>query len=215
MGAGGHAREIVEVFLDGSSKGEGWPVLGYIDENPASHGKTLDGLPVLGNFRWFEGVDRGEVQVICAVGTPQVAHELVQKALDLGLEFCKAVSPLAHVSPFARLGRGVMLFAHSVINTGAEIGDFSTLNLAATVSHDTVVGPFCNINPGVHLAGNVRVEEGCYIGMGANIIQGVTIGAWSIIGAGTVVVKDIPPNVTAVGVPAKVIKTREEGWYER
>ena len=74
---------------------------------------------------------------------------------------------------------------------------------------------FCNINPGAHLAGNVTVGEGCYIGMGANIIQGISIGPWSIIGAGAVVVRDIPANVTAVGVPAKVIKTREEGWHER
>ena len=52
-------------------------------------------------------------------------------------------------------------------------------------------------------------------GTGAAIIQGITIGEWTIIGAGAVVVDDIPANVTAVGIPAKVIKTREERWYER
>jgi len=50
------------------------------------------------------------------------------------------------------------------------------------------------------------IGEGCYIGMGANVIQGITIGPWSIIGAGAVVIRDIPPHVTAVGVPARVIK---------
>ena len=43
----------------------------------------------------------------------------------------------------------------------------------------------------------------------------LSIGPWSVIGAGTVVVRDTPANVTAVGVPVKVIKTREEGSYER
>jgi len=37
---------------------------------------------------------------------------------------------------------------------------------------------------------------------------GITIGAWATIGAGGVVIQDIPPYVTAVGVPAKVIKTQ-------
>jgi acetyltransferase-like isoleucine patch superfamily enzyme len=72
------------------------------------------------------------------------------------------------------------------------------------------VGDFCNINPGVHLAGNVTVGEGCYIGMGANVIQGINIGPWSIIGTGAAVIRDIPPHVTAVGVPARVIKLHEK-----
>jgi acetyltransferase-like isoleucine patch superfamily enzyme len=51
--------------------------------------------------------------------------------------------------------------------------------------------------------------------MGANIIQGHSIGSWSINGAGAVVIENIPANVTAVGVPARVIKIREKGWHER
>jgi acetyltransferase-like isoleucine patch superfamily enzyme len=37
----------------------------------------------------------------------------------------------------------------------------------------------------------------------------MTIGAWSTIGAGAVVIRNLPGNVTAVGVPAKIIETRE------
>jgi serine acetyltransferase len=48
------------------------------------------------------------------------------------------------------------------------------------------------------------------IGMGANIIQCLTIGARSVIGAGAVVLTDIPPDCTAVGVPAKIIKSFTE-----
>ena len=42
--------------------------------------------------------------------------------------------------------------------------------------------------------------------MGAQLIQGVTVGAWSTVGAGAVVIRDLPPRCTAVGVPATVIK---------
>lgn len=54
----------------------------------------------------------------------------------------------------------------------------------------------------VNIAGNVRVGNYAEIGTGTNIIQGKTIGENAIVGAGSVVVKDIPPNCTAVGVPA-------------
>ena len=210
IGAGGHAREVLDILRDCQANGQKIELLGFIDDNPDKHGQILDGFPVLGDFRWFEGINHNEVEVICAVGTPETCYRLVQRALTLGLRFANAISPRAHISAYARIGQGVIIFPNVIVNTGAVIGNHVTLNVAVTVSHDTVVGDFCNINPGVHLAGNVTVGEGCYIGMGANVIQGITIGPWSIIGAGAVVIHDIPPHVTAVGVPARVIKVHDE-----
>ena len=45
----------------------------------------LDGFPVLGDFRWFEGVDRGDIEVVCAVGTPHACRRLARQAQALGL----------------------------------------------------------------------------------------------------------------------------------
>jgi sugar O-acyltransferase (sialic acid O-acetyltransferase NeuD family) len=210
IGAGGHAREVLDILLACRANGCEIEPLGFIDENPDKHGQTLNGFPVLGDFRWFNGVDCGDIEVICAVGTPEICRKLVRQAQAIGLRFTNAISPQACISPHARIGQGVMIFPNVIVNTGAIIGNHVILNVAVTVSHDTVVGDFCNLNPGVHLAGNVTVGEGCYIGMGANVIQGVTIGPWSIVGAGAVVIRDIPPHVTAVGVPARVIKLHNE-----
>ena len=231
LGAGGHARETLGIFQDINRVEKQWEVLGFVDEDPDKHGQILDGVPVLGGLDWFSNTstlrqapgplaqgqraqdsaglsasaDIGEVRVISTMGDTPVQREMVEKALALGLEFCSAISPLAHISPYAKLGTGIMVAAYSIINTGAVIGNHTIINLACTISHDTVVGDYCNINPGVHLAGNVRVGEGCYIGMGTNIIQGVSVGPWSTVGAGAAVVRDLPANVTAVGVPARVI----------
>jgi len=57
--------------------------------------------------------------------------------------------------------------------------------------------------PATNLAGNVTVGEGCYFGLNSAVINDLSIGEWSVIGAGAVVVKDIPPRVVAVGVPAR------------
>lgn len=209
IGAGGHAREVLQILLACRASGQAIEPVGFVDDGQEGD-RLLDGLPVLGDFGWFEGVDRGDVSVICAVGTPSLCRRLVARARDLGLRFATAVSPLAWVATSARLGEGVTVFPNVIVNSGAAVGDWVTLNVAATISHDTRVGAFCSVGPGAHLAGNVTLGEGCFVGMGANVIQGVTVGTGSVIGAGAAVLDDVPPGVTAVGVPARVVGPASE-----
>lgn len=205
IGAGGHAREVLDILLACQNNGSDVEPLGFIDEDQDKQGQVIDGFPVLGGFDWFDGVNTEEIKAICAVGTPRVSRKLIEKAQDLELKTANVISPRAQISPKAHIGTGVMIFPDVIINTGVIIGDCVTLNVGVTVSHDTRVGDFCNINPGVHLAGNVFIGEGCYIGMGTCVIQGVKIGIMSTIGAGAVVIQDVPAEVTAVGIPAEVI----------
>ena len=210
IGASGQGREVADILRHQSQAQGQIEIVGFVDDNSELHGQTIDGLQVLGNWSWFDGVDRSEIAVICAIGTPHICRRLVERARNLGLNFANAISPLAQISSLARLGEGVSIFPHVVVNTGAFVDNHTILNLSVTVSHDTRVGSYSNINPGVHFAGNVTIGEGCYIGMGTQVIQRVTIGPWSVVGAGAVVIRDLPANITAVGVPAKIIKTREE-----
>ncbi len=52
----------------------------------------------------------------------------------------------------------------------------------------------------------VRIGRNCWIGSGAILLPGVTVGDNSVIGAGSVVTKDIPANVVAVGNPCRVLR---------
>ena len=57
----------------------------------------------------------------------------------------------------------------------------------------------------------VVIGDNCWLGYGVKVLDGVTIGEGSVIGAGAVVTKDIPPYSIAVGVPAKVVRSRQLG----
>lgn len=61
------------------------------------------------------------------------------------------------------------------------------------------------------LYGKVTIKKNAYIGAGAIILPGVTVGENSIVAAGSVVTKDVPPKTIVAGVPARVIKTLDEG----
>jgi acetyltransferase-like isoleucine patch superfamily enzyme len=58
--------------------------------------------------------------------------------------------------------------------------------------------------------GTVVVGDGCWIGSGAKLLKNSRLGARSILGAGAVLTKSIPEGVVAAGVPARVVKMRQE-----
>ena len=60
----------------------------------------------------------------------------------------------------------------------------------------------------------VRIGKNCWLGAGVLVVPGVTIGDNVVIGAGSVVTKDIPSNVIAVGNPCKVLREIGEHDYE-
>ena len=208
IGAGGAGREASWLLQD-SAAATKCNVLGFIDDNPALQGLAFCDLPVLGSFSWLERNSRKHFQVLCAVGNPQVRKQLVQRTAALGLTFCTAVHPTVRSSRSVEIGPGSIICAGTILTTDIKIGAHSIVNIACTISHDTVIGDYCNINPGCHIAGAVRVGDGVDLGIGAAVIQNKKIGEWSTIGAGAVVISDIPSNVTAVGVPCRVIKTHQ------
>ena len=59
-----------------------------------------------------------------------------------------------------------------------------------------------------HIYGNIIIEDDCWIGSHVTVTKNVKIGKGSVIGANSVVTKDIPPFSVAMGVPARVVRSR-------
>tara|TARA_Y200000002_G_scaffold344379_1_gene317559 strand:+ start:1137 stop:1547 length:411 start_codon:yes stop_codon:yes gene_type:complete len=96
-----------------------------------------------------------------------------------------------------------------------DIGAFTYINAkyGAIINDDVQIGSHCSIYTTSTIdskSGKVILENNCKLGSHSTVLPGVTIGENSIIGAHSLVTSNIPPNVTAVGVPAKVIKTLDE-----
>jgi sugar O-acyltransferase (sialic acid O-acetyltransferase NeuD family) len=214
IGAGGHGREVAEILRHQAHEGNGPRVQGFVVDDPENHGAEVGGLPVLGDCSWFDAADPEGLAVICAVGLPQARKRLTERASARRLPFASAVSPLAYVSPEATLGVGVMVFPHAFVSAGSSLGDHSVVNVGASVSHDARVGRFGTLGPGVRVAGHASLGEGCYLGVGSSVIDRVSVGAWATVGGGACVTRDVAGDATAVGVPARVIKSKGKGWHE-
>jgi serine O-acetyltransferase len=116
----------------------------------------------------------------------------------------------------ARLGSHISRFWTGIeIHPAAQIGRrfFIDHGMGVVIGETTVIGDDVTIYQHVTLGGTGKrkdkrhptLEDGVVIGAGAKILGNITIGQRSQIGSGSVVVKDIPPNCTVVGIPGKII----------
>ncbi|MBR1867354.1 MAG: serine O-acetyltransferase [Clostridia bacterium] len=119
------------------------------------------------------------------------------------------------ISEFARFLTGID------IHPGADIagGVFIDHGSGVVIGETAVIEKHVLIYQCVTLGGTGKdsgsrrhptVKEGCVISSGAKILGGITVGEFSKIGAGSVVIKDVPPHSTVVGVPGKVVRIKGE-----
>lgn len=206
VGGGGHAKVVIDILQEYSDIYE---VIGFTSQ---SHNQdNLCGVPHLGDDSVISQLRDGVECFIVALGNNVLRKKLFYSIVKLGLTPINAISRAAYVSPYAHVGKGVVISAGAVVNACAVIQDNVIINTLAGVDHDCIVNSHAHIAPGASLAGGVRVGEGAFIGMKSSVIPDKIIGEWSTVGAGSAVVTDIPPFVTAVGVPAKkIIKQKDE-----
>lgn len=203
LGAGGHAKVLIEALLASSAV-----IAGIVDPDPALAGIAILGVPMLGDDDVVAEFPSSEIQLVNglgSVGLPLVRLQLFERFKALGYDFATVVHPSAIVASDVVLGEGAQIMAGAVIQPGSRIGINSIVNTRSSVDHDCIIGDHVHIAPGVTLSGGVKTGTGCHIGTGATVIQGITIGPDSVIGAGALVICDIPAKVTAFGIPAKVV----------
>ncbi len=211
FGSGGFAREVLQVARDINEAKKVWNVLGFLDEDVTKHSSVLVDLPVLGGPHWL--ADKPDIQYVLGVGSPAVKHKIVEVLSAQTNRAATLIHPLAWIGDRVRVGEGTVICAGCMITCDVSIARYVTLNLACTVGHDSNIKDFATAAPTVNISGNVSIGEGAELGTGGCIIQGIEVGSWSIVGAGGVVVQSLPPNVTAVGSPARVVKERNNEWH--
>jgi len=199
LGAGGHARVVCDILRLCGHK-----VIGFLDDDPALTGSQLLGLPVLGGTERVAELDIDAA--IVGIGENHLRQAFYERLRARGIPPINAIHPSAVIAQDVRLGSGLAVAANVVVNPGSQIGDDVILNTSCSVDHDCLIEEHAHVAPGVRLCGGVSVGRGTLVGVGACVIPYKTIGAEVTIGGGATVTRDLPDGVTAVGVPARIIR---------
>lgn len=202
VGAGGHGREVLDIVEALRRETPGVEFVGFVaDGVPDESLVTRRGATVLGGVDVLESLD---VAYTIGIGDGGARRGIDQRLRSWGRTAITIVHPLASLGSDIEMGDGVQLAAGARVTTNVRLGRHVHLNVNAVVSHDCVVGDYSTLSPGVHLNGNVTIGENVFLGTGAIVTPGVAVGDNARIGAGAVVLDDVPPGTTAVGVPARV-----------
>jgi len=184
IGGGGHCKSCIDVIETGSrfevagivdmKKNIGQKVLGY--EIIASD-EDLDKLTK--KFHYFL-ITLGQIK------SPERRIEIFNLLDKLNVTMPVVISPLAHVSKHAKIGRGTIIMHHAIVNVSAIIGNNCIINNKALIEHDCVIGNHCHISTGCIVNGGVKTGTGTFIGSGAVCREYVTIPDFGFVKANSI-----------------------------
>lgn len=166
-------------------------ILAIYDRDPACHSPLepllfFKGLHAITNYRISNILWREERKYL-ALYFQSIGSEVFQ----------------VDIHPAADIGCGIML-DHA---TSFVVGETGVIEDNVSILHEVTLG-------GTGKESGLRhpiVRTGVMIGAGAKILGRVEIGNNAKVGGGSVVLEDVPPNVTVVGVPARIVETKTGG----
>ena len=215
-----NAQEIIQYIATAEKK---TPVKVYIKEkSPIDFGSAQ----VFGAGYKIVFGDWKELAPILEANRENIADMVVENdcrnsaipLLDLK-EVPARIEPGTIIREQVTIGQNAVIMMGAILNIGAVVGEGTMIDMGAVLGGRATVGAHCHIGAGTVLAGVVEpasatpviVEDNVFMGANAVVIEGVHVGKNAVVAAGSVVIHDVPDNAVVAGVPARVIKMKDEG----
>ncbi|QLB58148.1 acetyltransferase [Acinetobacter indicus] len=165
------------------------------------------------NYEAFKKIIAAKKYVLIAIANSQVREKIALRLEQDSIALWTVQADNVVLMDNIELAAGAALSPFVSITSNIKIGKCFHANLYSYVEHDCVIGDYVTFAPGVKCNGNIHIEDHAYIGSGAVIKQGtpdqpLVIGKGAVVGMGAVVTKSVPPGVTVIGNPARILEKK-------
>lgn len=201
IGAGGHGKVVVSLLQE-----LGYRVSEILDDDKTKWGSHILSTPIDGPVDKLKEMPR--ISALLAIGDNQTRLKVAERYPHA--QWLTAIHPKAWVHRSVAISEGTVVFAGSIVQPDTIIGSHCIINTGVTIDHDCRIDDGVHLAPGCHLAGSVHVGRSSFLGIGVSVIPNRKIGKRTIVGAGAAVVKDLPDEVVAVGVPARIMRNLDK-----
>lgn len=202
IGAGELGREVGSWLTLIPESDRDYQVMGYLDNE----------LEALDGFNSPYQVSGSEINfifpenswVIIAISNVQIRKKIFEY-LTGKVSFYNFIHPTAIIGINVEIAEGCLIMPYVVITTNISIGKSAFINIGSVIGHDCTIGNFCSMAPHTDLGGHVKLGNLVTLSTKTTIAPRQKIGNEAFIGSGSVVLRNIPAGVKAVGNPVKII----------
>ena len=199
---------MLELTKQINAVSEKWNKVLFIDRQDSE--RRIKDIEIYSFERVTQSFDTGEIEISIALGEPSDRRFWFEKFKENGFNFATLIHPSVHIPACTTVKEGAIIFTGSFISCDVAISENVVILPHANIGHDTYIGKHSVISGFANIAGRCSIGEESYIALSAAMKQGTKIGNKSIVGMGSMIVRDIPDNVVAMGNPARPMKNNEE-----
>lgn len=198
FGAGGHAKQIIDIF-----KSNNVTIAGLFDDYKIKNSLFYGECTIIDTIDNADKYINIMDNLFCAIGDNYTRQYVIDKFKNF--KFVNCISKLSHISDSAIIGCGNYIGHYVNVSSDVIIGSFNILNDGCFLMHDVQIDDYNHLAPLSTLCGNIKIENSNLIGANSTINPKICIGSNNIIGSGTVIIKNVCNNLTIVGNPGKIV----------
>lgn len=208
FGAGGIARETFLMLNTYESLKEKYRVIAFaVDDEYYKEGANVNNVPLIRAGEDLKRLAQNErkLAVVICIGAATARKAAFERLRAYGcLSFPPIISPMVHTAPDLQVGEGSVIHSHCVISVNVKIWKCVFMNCDISLGHDVVVDDFVSIYPRCDISGNVSIGSCASIGAKSFVLEKKTVGENAVVAPGAIVLRNVPPNTTVMGNPAKI-----------
>lgn len=207
VGARGFGREIYSLAKNCNGYNNEFVIKGFLDDKHDALLEFKKYPQILTSVEDYQ-IEENDVFVV-ALGDVNYKKIYTEKVIEKKGEFYSLIHPTAIINQNIKIGVGAIIGQYAVVSNDVTIGNHVIVHPFCVFGHDVTIGNYSSMGAYTFLGGFSKIGDMVTIHPKASVLPHKKVNKNSIVGTGSVVMRNVPENVTVHGNPARII------FYER